>query len=73
MAALGEINISLTRSNFSIKLRALVVKNLQADCFGGTNFHTDNDIEPRITTGQIKLPPQIYSLANQSHSSPPCP
>ena len=55
MAALGEINISLTRSNFSIKLRALVVKNLQADCFGGTNFHTDNDIEPRITTGQIKL------------------
>ena len=55
LAALGEINITLSRANFSVLLRALVVKNLQADCFGGTNFHKDNDIETRITTGQIKV------------------
>ena len=55
LAALGEINITLTRKNFSVKLRALVVKNLQSDCFGGTTFHQDNDIEPRITTGQIRI------------------
>ena len=55
LAALGEINITLSRANFSVLLRALVVKNLQADCFGGTNFHKDNDIETRITTGHIKV------------------
>lgn len=55
LAALGEINITLNRAHFSVNLRALVVKNLQADCFGGTNFHKDNDIETRITTGQIKI------------------
>jgi uncharacterized protein YjhX (UPF0386 family) len=32
-----------------------VVKNLQSACFGGTNFHLENDIEPRIKTGQIKI------------------
>ena len=55
LAALGEIDVTLTRANFSVRLRALVVKNLQAECFGGTSFHKDNDIEPRITTGQIKV------------------
>jgi hypothetical protein len=53
LAALGEIDITLSRANFTVRLKALVVKNLQADCFGGTNFHKDNDIEPRITTGRI--------------------
>ena len=55
LAALGEIDVTLTRANFSVRLRALVVKNLQSTCFGGTNFHLDNDIEPRIKTGQIKI------------------
>jgi hypothetical protein len=55
LAALGEIDVTLTRANFSVRLRALVVKNLQSACFGGTNFHLENDIEPRIKTGQIKI------------------
>ncbi len=48
LAALGEIDVTLTRANFTVRLRALVVKNLQSACFGGTNFHLENDIEPRI-------------------------
>ena len=55
LAALGEIDVTLTRANFSVRLRALVVKNLQSACFGGTNFHLENDIEPRIKTGQIRI------------------
>jgi hypothetical protein len=38
LAALGEIDAPLSRANFAVCLCALVVKNLQADCFGETNF-----------------------------------
>ena len=31
------------------------MKNLQAECFGGTTFHVDNKIEPKIRDGQIIL------------------
>ncbi len=62
LAALGEIDVTLTRANFSVRLRALVVKNLQAECFGGTNFHKDNDIETRITTGQIRIHNKFHIL-----------
>ena len=55
MASLGEINIQLTRGNITCTLRALVMKNLQADVFGGTTFHDDNDIQARIKTRQIKI------------------
>ena len=55
MASLGEINIELTRGPIKAKLRALVMDNLQANCFGGTTFHYDNDVQPRIKSRQIKL------------------
>jgi len=55
MASLGEIDIILTRGNITCRLRALVMKNLQADVFGGTTFHDDNDIQGRIKTKQIKI------------------
>ena len=38
-----------------MRCRALVMKNLQADCFGGTTFHADNDITARIKTGDILI------------------
>ena len=62
LAALGEIDITLHRGNFSVRLRALVVSDLQADCFGGTTFHADNDIETQITTGQIFIHNKKYSV-----------
>lgn len=55
MASLGEVDISLTRGPITARLRALVMENLQADCFGGTTFHHDNDVQPRIKSRQIKI------------------
>lgn len=55
MSSLGEVDITLTRGNIKARLRALVMKNLQAPCFGGTTFHWDNDIQPQIRKRQIKI------------------
>ena len=55
MASLGEVDFTVTLGNIMLRVRALVMKNLQADCFGGTTFHADNDIEARIKTGEIKI------------------
>ena len=38
-----------------MRLRALVMKNLQAECFGGTTFHVDNGIEPKIKEGTVTI------------------
>ena len=55
MASLGEVDIVLTRGTITARLRALVMKNLQAPCFGGTTFHWDNDVQPQIRKRQIKI------------------
>ena len=55
MSSLGEIDIELSRGQIRARLRALVMKSLQAPCFGGTTFHYDNDIQPQIRQKQIKL------------------
>ena len=55
MASLGEIDIHLTRGDIKVRLRALVMKQLQAPCFGGTTFHFDNNVQPMIRTRQIKI------------------
>ena len=55
MASLGEVDFTVTIDNILLRVRALVMKNLQADCFGGTTFHADNDITASIRTGKIKL------------------
>ena len=38
-----------------MRVRALVMKNLQCECFGGTTFHVDNDIETRIKAGTVGI------------------
>ena len=55
MGSLGEIDIQLSRGQINCRFRALVMKNLQADAFGGTTFHDDNDIQARIKTKQVKI------------------
>ena len=55
MTSLGEIDITLTRGPISVRLKALVMDKLQADCFGGTTFHFENDVQPKIKTRTIKL------------------
>ena len=55
MASLGEVDLIVTLGSVQMRMRALIMKNLQAECFGGTTFHADNDIETRIKTGTIKV------------------
>ena len=55
MASLGEIDCLVTLGDIQLRLRALVMQNLQADCFGGTTFHADNGIEAKIKEGIIKI------------------
>ena len=55
MASLGEIDCLVSLGDIQLRLRALVMQNLQADCFGGTTFHADNGIEARIKEGIVKI------------------
>ena len=55
MASLGEVDFIVTLNDIQMRLRALVMKNLQADCFGGTTFHADNGLEARIKDGTITI------------------
>ena len=55
MASLGEVDFLVTLDNIQLRIRALVMKNLQADCFAGTTFHADNDVETNIKKGTITL------------------
>ena len=55
MASLGEVDFNVTLGSVQMRVRALIMKNLQAQCFGGTTFHADNDIETRIRAGTIKI------------------
>ena len=56
MQSLGEINILITTNGtILLRLRALVVKQLQVGCYAGTTFHVDNQIEANISSGTISL------------------
>ena len=51
MASMGEVDFDVTLRNINLRPRALVMQDLQADCFGGTTFHIDNEIETDISGG----------------------
>ena len=73
ISSLGEVDITLTRGNILARLRALVMKSLQAPYFGGTTFHWDNDIQPQIHKRRIKIHDKHISRYNQMkcyHFSP---
>ena len=53
IASIGEVDFIVTISDIQMRLRALVMKDLQADCFGGTTFHVDNGVEAKIKEGTI--------------------
>ena len=55
LPSLGEIDVTLTRDTWTVRLRALVVENLGADVFGGTVFLHDNDIATRQKKKEITL------------------
>ena len=66
MISKGEIDITVViNGKIALRLRALVMEQLQSDCFGGTNFHKDNGISANIETGNIKLHGGSSAINNQ--------
>ena len=55
MSSLGEIDIVINIDNILMRLRALVMRNLQAECFGGTTFHVDNKLTADIGRGVMSV------------------
>ena len=56
MHSLGEVDVLVyLHGQILLRLRALVVKHLQVECYGGTTFHNDNGIVPDISTGMISF------------------
>ena len=53
--SLGYIEETLFRDKWSVILKALVVKNLKANVYGGQPFMIDNDIIQRPAKGQITV------------------
>ena len=85
MASVGEVDVNFTRDKWTVRFRAIVVESLNSDIYGGMTFHWDNDIQPKIKTGQIVVhgkhtiyqtnmlmpPPQINSITYQSSTVTP--
>ena len=78
LASLGEVDflVITTVGQLQLRVRALVMKNLQASCFGGTTFHADNDITARIKLGEIQIRDttvkQSNPVGNLPLFPPPC-
>ena len=76
MKSLGEVDFLVSVDNIQLRLRALVMENLQAECFGGTTFHADNNIITYIKEKTILLHgkfliKQANSFANVPIFPPP--
>ena len=68
MASLGEVDFVASVKGHSIRVRALVMERLQADCFAGTTFHADNDVQARIRTGEIIFRDKITIKQSNPHN-----
>ena len=55
IASIGEVDFLVSVGGIKLRVRALVMENLQSECFGETTFHVDNDIETRIKAGTIRI------------------
>ena len=54
----GEVDflvVEQTTSNVLLRIRALVMDNLVAECYGGQTFHLDNAIAGDVSCGRIYL------------------
>ena len=55
LKSLGEVDAIFSRDSWTVRLRAIVVKDLAADIFGGTVFQHENDIVLRQKTREITV------------------
>lgn len=69
MQSLGEIDILVIVDNtIVLRLRALVVKQLHVQCYAGTTFHVDNEVEAKLTTGEIEFHGGKFKI--KQHNTP---
>ncbi len=55
LKSVGEINETLTRNNWTVNYRALVMKELHTDAIGGNNFIKDNQINQSLVNKTITV------------------
>ena len=73
LSAVGEIDVPITFEGQQLRLKALVVDQLQSPCFGGTNFHVDNYIVADLPRNSITIRgklvqlPQAYQTSSSQH------
>ena len=71
MSSLGEIDIVINIDNILMRLRALVMRDLESECFGGTTFHVDNKLTADIGRGVMSVHGKF--VVTQSNPQPSMP
>ena len=71
MSSLGKVDFIAEVQGTKLRIRALVMRNLQADCFGGTTFHADNDVQTRIRTGEIIISEKLRVMQDNQRRNLP--
>jgi hypothetical protein len=69
LRSLGEIDVLITETetnNVVLRLRALVVENLNVPCYGGQTFHLDNGIVDDVTRSSISLHNGKFQIHQQN-------
>ena len=70
MAVIGETHLTLSRSDLSLKLDALVVEDLDVDILAGTPFMSFNDISVRPAKNQVIVQgSEVLLYTHQSQGS----
>ena len=69
LKVVGEVHLTLSRSNLSLHLDALVVDNLDVDVLAGTPFMITNDISLRPAKQQVTVQGHEISYYGVSKSS----
>ena len=71
LASLGEIDVQFNRDKWNVRFRAIVVKTLNTEIYGGMTFMVDNDISVRPKTGEIKIHNKYIIFQTNMLMTPP--
>ena len=71
LRSVGEVDCLVTLHSIQLRLRALLMEDLQADCFGGTTFHADNGIQTNIKERTVSIHGKyLVKQDNSNHYMP---
>ena len=69
LPAMGEIDVTLYRNEWTVQFRALVVQNLHTDFVGGTTFIKENGVMQDFVKGTISLHNKKHMVIDTKHES----